>query len=54
MKQRFTEPQREDVEPLSPDPQRGLTGRQAQDRLDRGWGNAAPAAVSRRSFLETF
>lgn len=41
MKQRFTEPQREDVEPLSPDPQRGLTGRQAQDRLDRGWGNAA-------------
>ena len=41
MKKRYTQPQREDVEKISPDPQEGLAAQQVQTRIDRGWANVA-------------
>ena len=41
MKERFTQPQRQDVEELSPAPEEGLTSHQALTRAQRGWANIA-------------
>ncbi|MBQ7800901.1 MAG: HAD-IC family P-type ATPase [Oscillospiraceae bacterium] len=41
MKERNKQPQRMEVEKLSPSPETGLTARQAADRAARGWANVA-------------